>query len=200
MTHILDLIVISVPFLRPIRALRILRLLRAVTVAGEGLTRGKRLLTRHGLHYVLLAAIILVFAGAAAELNFERKAPRANIHGYGDALWWAITTVTTVGYGDRFPVTAGGRGVAVVLMLVGIGLIGVITANVASYFVTKENSDERDKLDALEERLTRIEGLLEIIAGRAGAAMTTSTELFVNGSEPDDSTMAQSVQGVDLRK
>jgi voltage-gated potassium channel len=199
-THVLDLIVISVPFLRPIRALRILRLLRAATVAGEGLTRAKRLLTQHGLHYVLLAAIIVVFAGAAAELNFERKAPHANIHGYGDALWWAITTVTTVGYGDRFPVTAGGRGVAVVLMLVDIGLIGVITANVASYFVTKENSDERDKLDALEERLTRIEGLLEIIAGRAGAAMTTSTELFVNGSEPDDSTMAQSVQGVDLRK
>jgi voltage-gated potassium channel len=185
-THVLDLIVISVPFLRPIRALRILRLLRAATVAGEGLTRAKRLLTQHGLHYVLLAAIILVFAGAAAELNFERKAPHANIHGYGDALWWAITTVTTVGYGDRFPVTAGGRGVAVVLMLVGIGLIGVITANVASYFVTKENSGERDQLDALESRLTRIESLLEAIAERTGVATASSELLTFNGAEPDD--------------
>jgi voltage-gated potassium channel len=182
-THVLDLIVISVPFLRPIRALRILRLLRAATVAGEGLRRSRRLLTQHGLHYVLLAAIILVFAGAAAELGFERKAPHSNIHSYGDALWWAMSTVTTVGYGDRFPVSAGGRGVAVVLMLVGIGLIGVITANVASYFVSQENSDERDKLDVLESRLARIEGLLEAIAERTGVTMASPDELTLEAVE-----------------
>jgi voltage-gated potassium channel len=131
-THLLDLVIIAVPFLRPVRVLRALRLLRAGVVAGEGLGRPKRLLTQHGLQYVLLAAVIVVFAGAAAELGYERHAAGSNIHSYSDALWWAVVTVTTVGYGDRYPVTPAGRGVAV-LMLVGIGLLGVITANVASY-------------------------------------------------------------------
>jgi voltage-gated potassium channel len=184
-THILDLVVICIPFLRPIRALRVLRLLRAVTVAGEGLTRAKRLLTQHGLHYVLLAVVILVFAGAAAELHYEQTAPHSNIHSYGDALWWAIVTVTTVGYGDRFPVTTGGRGVAVVLMLVGIGLIGVITANVASYFVTKEAGGDTARLAAMESRLARIEALVQAIAERAGVPGVRSEGLLINGIEAE---------------
>ena len=166
-THMLDLVVIAVPFLRPIRALRVLRLLRAVAVAGEGLGRARRLLTEHGLQYVLLAAVTVVFAGAAAELGFERSVSGSNIHTYGDALWWAVVTVTTVGYGDRYPVTADGRGVAVVLMIVGIGLIGAITANVAAFFVSQEDAADRQRLEALEDRLDRIERLLEVIAGQS---------------------------------
>lgn len=165
-THLLDLIVIVIPFLRPVRALRVLRLLRAGMVAGEGLGRARRLLTEHGLQYVLLAAVIIVFAGAAAELGFERNVHGSNIHTYADALWWAVVTVTTVGYGDRYPVSADGRGVAVVLMLVGIGLLGVITANVAAFFVTKEDAEDRRRLEVLEGRLERIERLLEIVAGQ----------------------------------
>jgi voltage-gated potassium channel len=69
-------------------------------------------------------------------------------------------TVTTVGYGDRYPLTAGGRGVAVVLMLVGIGLIGVLTATVASYFVEQQRGDTEERLAAVEGQLNRIEGLL----------------------------------------
>lgn len=165
-THVLDLVVVVVPFLRPVRALRVLRLFRAAAVAGEGLGRAKRLLTEHGLQYVLLAAVVIVFAGAAAELGFERGAHGSNIHTYADALWWAVVTVTTVGYGDRYPVTAEGRGVAVVLMLVGIALLGVITANVAAYFVTRDDAFDRRRLQAVEDRLERIEGLLQVIAGR----------------------------------
>lgn len=73
-------------------------------------------------------------------LLFEEKAKSSNIHSYPDALWWAVVTVTTVGYGDRYPVSEGGRVVAVVLMLLGIGRIGVLTATVASVFV-KEHTD-----------------------------------------------------------
>jgi voltage-gated potassium channel len=107
---------------------------------------------------VLLSVLTLVGVGAAVELAFEQHAPGATIHGFGDALWWAIVTVTTVGYGDTAPVTAGGRGVAVVLMLTGIGLVGVLSATVASYFV-----GQRAELDMTElhRRLDRIEALLE---------------------------------------
>jgi len=79
-------------------------------------------------------------AGAWLVLLFEENAKDSNIHNYPDALWWAIVTVTTVGYGDRYPSTTGGRVVAGVLMLVGIGLIGVLTATVASLFI-KEHTD-----------------------------------------------------------
>jgi voltage-gated potassium channel len=123
-THLVDLLVIAIPFLRPLRAARLLRLLRLARVGVVligGLKRARAILTHRGLHFVLLAALLLVFAAAAVEQGFESGAKGSNIHGYADALWWAIVTVTTVGYGDRFPVTSGGRGVAVVLMLVGIG-------------------------------------------------------------------------------
>ena len=99
----------------------------------------------------------VVFVCSALELAFERSAHGSNIHDYGEALWWAIVTVTTVGYGDTYPVTAGGRGVAVVLMLVAIGLIGVLTATVASFFVGEKADEEQA---ALNQRLDRIEAML----------------------------------------
>jgi voltage-gated potassium channel len=73
--------------------------------------------------------------GSLAILDAEQDAPHANITTFGDALWWAATTVTTVGYGDRFPVTTQGRFIAVALMAVGIGLVGAVTAAVAAWMV-----------------------------------------------------------------
>jgi voltage-gated potassium channel len=158
--HLLDLLVIAVPVLRPLRLLRVLRL---VTFARAGLTmssalkRARDLLTHHGLHFVLLSVLAIIGVGAAAELAFEQHAAGTNIHDFGDALWWAIVTVTTVGYGDKYPVSAGGRGVAVVLMLTGIGLVGVLSATVASYFVGQRAEDD---MTELHRRLDRIEALL----------------------------------------
>jgi voltage-gated potassium channel len=160
-THLIDLLVIVIPFLRPLRLARLLRLLRLARVASvltQVLRRARSILTHQGLHFVLLAVILIVFAAAAMELYFETGAPGANIHNFGDALWWAVVTVTTVGYGDKFPVTAGGRGVAIVLMLVGIGLLGTLTATVASYFVGQQQDKDTAELD---DRLDRIERLLE---------------------------------------
>jgi voltage-gated potassium channel len=158
--HLVDLAVVAVPVLRP---LRVLRLLRLVTFSRVGLTlstalnRARNLLTHHGLHYVLLSVLAIIAVGAALELAFEQHAPGSNIHDYGDALWWAIVTVTTVGYGDKYPVSVGGRGVAVVLMLTGIGLVGVLSATVASYFVGQRA--EADMAE-LHRRLDRIEAML----------------------------------------
>ncbi len=97
----------------------------------EGQLRAQYILRHHSLFRVLIAVVATIFLGSWLVLLFEEHAKGSNIHDYPDALWWAIVTVTTVGYGDRFPTTEGGRIVAVVLMLVGIGLIGTLTATVA---------------------------------------------------------------------
>jgi voltage-gated potassium channel len=156
-THKLDLAMVALPMLRPLRVLRLLRLARAGTVLSNGLKRAHAMLTHHNLHFVLLSVAVIIFAAAGLEVAFEVHARGSNIHGFADALWWAAVTVTTVGYGDKFPVTALGRGVAVVLMLVGIGLIGVLTATVASFFVGEKADEEQA---ALNQRLDRIEAIL----------------------------------------
>jgi voltage-gated potassium channel len=153
-THLLDLAVIAIPIFRP---LRLLRVLRVVPVVGRSLRDGRAILGRSGLRFTALVAVLVVFASAGLEVAFERTAKGSNIHDFGDALWWAISTVTTVGYGDRFPVSAAGRGVAVVLMLTGIAVFGAVTASIAAYFV---ETDTPDGLDDINDRLTRIEELL----------------------------------------
>lgn len=89
-------------------------------------------------------AIAAVGLGALAILDAEQSADDANIVTLGDALWWATTTVTTVGYGDRFPVTTEGRFVALALMLVGIALIGSVTAAVAAWFISQVEAERAE--------------------------------------------------------
>jgi Ion channel len=102
-----------------VRLLRLLRLARLAALAVEGLHEVRDVLRRRGLSWVLLIALALNLIAAALVLSFERDTPASNIHSYPDALWWAVTTITTVGYGDRFPMSPAGRGVAVVLMVSG---------------------------------------------------------------------------------
>jgi len=159
----LSLALIALPFLRPLRivrsarALRLLRLVRLASFLGKGGGSAKRLLTRHHLHYTLFVTLLVLLGGATAVLAFEEGATDASIGSLGDALWWAVTTMTTVGYGDLYPVTPGGRGVAVFMMLAGIAVFGVITANVASFFFVQEAEQQDDRLDEILERLARIE-------------------------------------------
>jgi voltage-gated potassium channel len=93
--------------------------------------------------YVAGTAVMALGLGAVAVLDAEQDAAGANITTFGDALWWSATTVTTVGYGDHFPVTTTGRFVAVALMVVGIACIGAITAGVAAWLVRQVEADER---------------------------------------------------------
>jgi voltage-gated potassium channel len=147
-THILDLLIVAVPFFRPLRVTRLARLARLARVGvvlARGITRAKGLLSHKGLHFVLLTVAVIIFASAGLVTVAERSAPSGNIHNLGQGLWWAAVTVTTIGYGDHYPVTAFGQGVAVVLMIVGISLIGVLTATVASYFLGQDL--DRDKTD-----------------------------------------------------
>ena len=160
-----DLLIIVLPFLRPLRvvrsarALRLLRLGRLVAVLGEVGQQGRRLLVRHRLHYAVLVTGVVVVAAAALVLAVE-EGRDGTIDSFGDALWWAVTTVTTVGYGDMFPVTPAGRGIAAFLMVAGIALFGVLTANVAAFFIEQEHEQQGDPVaERLDEVLRRLEQL-----------------------------------------
>jgi voltage-gated potassium channel len=126
--------------------------LRVGAVAVIGLRSARRAFGARKFHLVALFAAVTVVLGAAGVFVFERGENRT-IQSFGDALWWAIVTATTVGYGDVSPVTIEGRLIAVTLMLVGIGVIGVFTATVASYFFAQDEENVVTRLDALERKV-----------------------------------------------
>jgi voltage-gated potassium channel len=150
--NILDLFIVVLPFLRPLRALRLLRLLRLGVVGGLVFRRGGSFHARVS-SYVGTSAIVVIVLAALAMYDVERRSDSANIHSLPDALWWASTTVTTVGYGDRYPTTTAGRFIAIALMVVGIALLGVITATVAAWFV--------GRLQPVQEAALRTEASLD---------------------------------------
>lgn len=169
----IDLLVVLLPLLRPLRLLRgarVLRVLRAARLATflvRGIDAAKDVLTKHQLGYVLLITLFAVVGGGFLIESFERGVENANITSLPDGIWWAVTTVTTVGYGDRFPVTAGGRAVAVVLMVLGIALFGLLAGSLASYFVRQEGEEKVEKhLAEMSERLERIEKHFEDLQNR----------------------------------
>jgi voltage-gated potassium channel len=135
MHHPLELITVLLPFLRP---LRLLRVISFGTLVIQKVAVGRQFAITLK---VFLASILLAYIGAVQITITERGVEGSNIKNFGDGLWWAITTVTTVGYGDRFPTTSTGRVLAVCLMLVGISLMGVITASVAAWFVKMSQDD-----------------------------------------------------------
>lgn len=137
LSHGYDVALILLPMLRPLRLLRLLAFARVLNRSAAGSLVGKV------STYVAGTAVMALGLGAIAVLDAEQGASGANITTFSDALWWSATTVTTVGYGDRFPVTTAGRFVAVALMLVGIAYIGAITAGVAAWLVAQVEADAR---------------------------------------------------------
>lgn len=135
--HPLESISVLLPFLRP------LRLMRVISFGGLALQKiamGKQFAITIK---VALTAVFVSYIAAVQITISERDVEGSNIKTFSDGLWWAVTTVTTVGYGDRFPTTAEGRILAVLLMIVGISLVGVITASVASWFVRLSQEESK---------------------------------------------------------
>ncbi len=139
----LDVVIVVVPVLRP------LRLLRLVVYGTRAVTRARRLVS---LEFLLVNGIGLIVACATAVAILE-QGKGGNIQTFGDGIWWAMATVTTIGYGDVVPVTVAGRGVAALLMLGGIAFFSGVTANVAA-FMARE--DSRAKTDSTSENLQRL--------------------------------------------
>lgn len=138
----------TLEYFRPGRALRLVRLLRILRAF-----RSTRVLLQHvfkrkthgALTTAFIIAILMLLFSSIAILQVE-KAQNSNITSAEDALWWAYVTITTVGYGDKFPVTTEGRLIAMILMTVGVGLFGTFTGFVASWFVgEKEINNPEEK-------------------------------------------------------
>ena len=134
----------ALPFLRAGRALRLVRLLRIMRAFRS---------TKHLIRYVFesrvkgtftavsIIAVLMILFSSVAILQVEDQ-PTSNIKSAEDALWWSYVTITTVGYGDKYPVTTEGRLIAAVLMTVGVGLFGTFTGFLASWFVAERKKSE----------------------------------------------------------
>lgn len=156
----LELATIALPLLRPLRLLRLLTLLGAVNRHA-----GKTLRGRVGI-YVAGSVTLVVFVASLAVLDAERDAG-GNINDFGDALWWSMTTITTIGYGDLYPITGTGRFVAVGLMLAGIALLGIVTASVATWLIDRvadtdaeQGAATRRDLAVVRNELAEVKALL----------------------------------------
>jgi len=135
--HLLDFAIVTLPLLRPLRLLRLLVLIEVLQKAIGDAFRGRIVV------YTVSGVVLLIYTSSLAVFDKERYLHGATINSFGKALWWSITTVTTVGYGDVYPVTNTGRVIAVLLMIGGISLVGVVTAALASWIierVTEEGS------------------------------------------------------------
>lgn len=166
-THWLDLGAVLLPMFQP---LRLLRLVSTLLLVGRRARMAPQIrLTT----YVAGAVVGLLMFGSLAVLSVERDAPDGNIKNLGDAVWWSFTTMTTVGYGDHSPTTGLGRIIAVGLMLSGIALLGVVTANIAAWFISRFERDdrvERAQTAAITELAAEVRALRAEIGRLGGTA------------------------------
>lgn len=174
-THPIDIITILLPAFRAFRALRVFAALRVLV------ERGRRV--EFGQVWIGLVAAVLFLAvlGSLVVLDAERDAPNALIKTFPGALWWSFVTLTTVGYGDKYPVTAVGEISAVFIMIAGIGLLGTVTATLAAWFAAKLQTRTDDEI---EEVLDEVRALRRDLASlRDDLAATRSY-----GEEPEGLT------------
>jgi voltage-gated potassium channel len=181
--HPLDLLAVVIPFLR------IFLFARIMPILGNR-ARG-RLANRAALAAAFLA-VLVVSLGSVVMLWAEEGRPGSNIETLGESLWWAFVTVFTVGYGDFTPVTSAGRVIGVIMMFVGVGVIAIFTASVATRFLSARDSrqgipgrvmEEEATLDVVLARLESLEARL--VAGGVIPAQGPAAEA---GDAPSDET------------
>jgi voltage-gated potassium channel len=164
--NLLDLAVVVLPLLRPLRLLRLVRVLEVLNRAAADSLRGRV------ASYVVGGTVLVMLVASLAALDAERGRPDATIVTFKDAVWWSFATVTTVGYGDLYPVTETGRLVAAGLMVCGIGLLGVVTAWLASWLIDRVSEAEEESQAATRRDVAALTA--EVRALREELARRTS--------------------------
>ncbi len=166
----------SLPFpgLRIARVFRVVRVVRLVRAVGMKTLIDKALHDRAGsaLYTVLVLCLVVIQYASIFELAVNRSSPNANIKTASDAVWYVIVTITTVGYGDEYPVTNAGRIVGVITMIVGVGLFGVLTGYLANTFLSPSSK----KSEGVSTSESTIEPSAQ--SSQASAALPTSVGLM----------------------
>ncbi|WP_413627454.1 ion channel [Fructilactobacillus vespulae] len=147
-THIFDLLAI-IPFglfsaFKIIRMSKLFKLFRIVGVFGKLINKTKKFLETNGFIYLLITCTFIIFIGGITYSIAEKAS-------FGDSIWWAITTSTTVGYGDQSPHTTVGKVIAVVLMMVGISFVGMLTSTITSFYERQNQNTNADELKKFYE-------------------------------------------------
>ena len=182
-SHWYDVLIVLIPILRLTRLFALLGILEIEQISGllsrfaggasessfivrtfallsKGVREARRFIVEHKFNYIFgTLVLIILFLGSIATV-FESGHPQANIKTLGDGIWWSLVSVTTVGYGDRYPVTLAGRTVGVILMTLGVTAFSLLTANIASFLVGEKDEEEKRRvhrrLDEIEEKLDEI--------------------------------------------
>ncbi|WP_331758700.1 potassium channel family protein (plasmid) [Nocardia sp. NBC_01377] len=168
--HLYEFAIVALPMLRPLRVLRLLTMVGVLQRSVGGALRGRV------IAYTAGSTLLLIFVASLAMLDTERHAPGANITTFPDALWWSVTTVTTVGYGDYTPVTNTGRLVALGLMLGGIALLGVVTATLASWIIQRVAEEDEASQSATRAQVTELTAQIAAMRTEFGARYDPNTE------------------------
>ncbi len=140
---------------RVVRIIRVLRGIRAARILTSFIMEKR---TQSTLLAAALLTIVLVAVSAIAVLHFE--VPDGNIKSGEDAIWWAATTITTAGYGDKYPTSPEGRALAVGLMMAGVGIFAILSGAFASWFLAPAQAHRDDELNALRIELAEVKRLL----------------------------------------
>ena len=156
---IASLPLLQLKVLRVFRLVRVFRLLRAngVRVIGNRLMRNR---AGSALFTLLLMGILVLEFGSLWMLALEQGAPDANITTASDSLWYTIVTISTVGYGDQYPVTTGGRILGAVVIIIGVGIFGTFTGYLANLFLSPKPPKEEVEVLETRERLAHLRTLL----------------------------------------
>ena len=131
-THPFEVAMVVLPFLRPLRLVRLLTFLRLAAVMGLNTRIIRSFFLRRGTAFVVACLLVAVVGGGSLVFAAEQNHSESEITSLGDSVWWAMVTLTTVGYGDYAPVTPLGRGVAGALMIFGIAALSITTASIAT--------------------------------------------------------------------
>jgi voltage-gated potassium channel len=129
----IEILAVSLPFLRVLRMLRVLLAFRGLKFFVVDRARATGL-------YVAILAPLTWFTGAVVVLDIESKSPTATINSLGEAMWWSLATITTVGYGDMYPSTVSGKIVAAVLMIMGISIFSAGAGMFASWILKDKSA------------------------------------------------------------